>query len=157
MKDAAIKSKESRDEFVAIQEGADDDYEYDSDVENQPQYLFMELKSTASFKDIDIDAMLEHTTFDDFMRGLYVNKVQQAKPQDDSTDFQSMMKQIMQAGKDDQSDVKLEFEEASEEKKDDFISQQVEQQAMAAIRERRRRRTQSVIFDGSEKRSSAKE
>jgi len=31
----------------------------------------MELKSTASFKDIDIDAMLEHTTFDEFMKGLY--------------------------------------------------------------------------------------
>lgn len=34
----------------------------------------MELKSTSSFKDIDIDAMLEHTTLDEFMRGLYINK-----------------------------------------------------------------------------------
>ena len=75
IKEAAERSKESRDEFVAIQE-AEDDFDYDSDVENQPQYLFMELKSTASFKDVDIDAMLEHTTFDDFMRGLYVNRVQ---------------------------------------------------------------------------------
>jgi hypothetical protein len=31
----------------------------------------MELTSTSSFKDIDIDRMLEHTTLDDFMRGLY--------------------------------------------------------------------------------------
>lgn len=32
----------------------------------------MELTSTTSFKDnIDIDKMLEHTTLDDFMRGLY--------------------------------------------------------------------------------------
>jgi len=37
----------------------------------------MELKSTASFKDVDIDAMLEHTSFDDFMRGLYNSRVLQ--------------------------------------------------------------------------------
>ena len=54
MKEAALKSKENRQEFVAIQH-EDEDVEYDSDVENQPQYLFMELKSTTSFKDIDID------------------------------------------------------------------------------------------------------
>ena len=55
---------------------------YDSDLENQPQYLYMELKSTSSFKDIDIDRMLEHTTFDDFMKGLYVNRVEkQQKPE----------------------------------------------------------------------------
>jgi hypothetical protein len=54
MKEAALKSKVSREEFVAIKE-EDEDFEYDDDVENQPQYLFMELKSTASFKDVDID------------------------------------------------------------------------------------------------------
>ena len=52
-----------------------DDYEYDDDYENQNEFLFMELRSTASFKDIDIDAMLEHTTFDEFMKGLYANRV----------------------------------------------------------------------------------
>ena len=84
MKEAALKSKESREEFVAIKE-EDEDLEYDSDVENQPQYLFMELKSTASFKDVDIDQMLEHTTFDDFMKGLYVNKVTQSAASQAST------------------------------------------------------------------------
>jgi hypothetical protein len=44
----------------------------------------MELKSTASFKDVDIDTMLEHTTFDEFMKGLYVNKVVAAKPKNDA-------------------------------------------------------------------------
>jgi hypothetical protein len=39
----------------------------------------MELNSTSSFRDIDIDKMLEHTTLDDFMRGLYVNKAGQAR------------------------------------------------------------------------------
>jgi hypothetical protein len=88
MKAAALKSKENRQEFVAITQ-EDEDLDYDSDVENQPQYLYMELKSTASFKDIDIDQMLEHTTFDDFMKGLYINKVTQAKPKDGPvpTDF----------------------------------------------------------------------
>jgi hypothetical protein len=54
MKEAAFQSKENREEFVAIQH-EDEDVEYDEDVENQPQYLFMELKSTTSFKDVDID------------------------------------------------------------------------------------------------------
>lgn len=76
MKSAAMKNKENRDEFVAIQHDADEDVDYESDLENQPQYLFMELKSTQSFKDIDIDSMLEHTTFDEFMKGLYMNKIQ---------------------------------------------------------------------------------
>ena len=36
----------------------------------EKQYIYMELTSTANFRDIDIDAMLEQTTMDDFMRGL---------------------------------------------------------------------------------------
>jgi hypothetical protein len=52
----------------------------------------MELKSTTSFKDIDIDQMLEHTTFDDFMKGLYVNKVTQSAPKEGTpSDFQAML------------------------------------------------------------------
>ena len=78
MKEAALKNKENREDFVSIKH-EDEDLEYDSDVENQPQYLFMELKSTGTFKDVDIDEMLEHTTFDDFMKGLYVNKVTQTQ------------------------------------------------------------------------------
>jgi hypothetical protein len=35
--------------------------------------LYMELESTTSFKDSDVDKMLEHTTMEDFMRGLYVS------------------------------------------------------------------------------------
>ena len=56
----------------------------------------MELKSTTSFKDIDIDQMLEHTTFDDFMKGLYVNKVTQQQPKEGApSDFQAMLNQIV--------------------------------------------------------------
>jgi len=55
----------------------------------------MELKSTASFKDVDIDSMLEHTTFDDFMRGLYLNKVASTSKKstaDTTNPFDAMMK-----------------------------------------------------------------
>jgi hypothetical protein len=49
----------------------DDDYQDEGD---RASYLYMELTSTTSFKDnIDIDRMLEHTTLDDFMRGLYTS------------------------------------------------------------------------------------
>jgi len=41
---------------------------------NAASYLYMELRSTATFRDIDIDSMLEHTTLDDFMKGLYINQ-----------------------------------------------------------------------------------
>jgi hypothetical protein len=32
----------------------------------------MELQSTVAFKEIDIDKMLQHTTMEDFLRGLYL-------------------------------------------------------------------------------------
>lgn len=48
----------------------DDGEEIDTD-----QHIYMELQSTVSFKEIDIDKMLEHTTLDDFLRGLYINSV----------------------------------------------------------------------------------
>jgi len=44
----------------------------DEDAGDKPSYIFMELESTAQFKDIDIDKMLEHTTLEDFMKVLYM-------------------------------------------------------------------------------------
>ena len=55
----------------------------------------MELKSTSSFKDIDIDRMLEHTTFDEFMKGLYLNRVEKktsTQSLQPVSDFDKMMK-----------------------------------------------------------------
>ena len=57
----------------------DDDYGEDISESTRASYLYMELKSTSQFRDIDIDRMLEHTTLDDFMRGLYINKSGQAR------------------------------------------------------------------------------
>lgn len=68
----AIKDKAESQAFVKLMDEVDDD-NYDDDLEGRPSYIYMELESTASFKDIDIDKMLEHTTMDDFMRGLYVS------------------------------------------------------------------------------------
>ena len=50
-----------------------DDYdkEFYEQTEDKPQYLYMELESTAAFKNVDIDAMLEHTSIEQFMHGLY--------------------------------------------------------------------------------------
>lgn len=54
--------------FVKLDDDIDEE---ESDPELRPSYLYMEMKSTVAFKEIDIDSMLEHTSYDDFMRGLY--------------------------------------------------------------------------------------
>lgn len=116
----------------------------------------MELKSTTGFKDIDIDAMLEHTSFDDFMRGLYTNKSTIAKSSEDGpNDFESMMSKILEAGKENK-EIKLQFDDAEIVEKGNTLSDSVEAQAMLNVMERRKRRQQSAIFDGSEKKISTK-
>lgn len=116
MEEAAMKSKQNREEFVAIQYEDDQfDDEYDSDVDSQKQYLFMELRSTATFKDIDIDAMLEHTTFDDFMKGLYANRIASdstRKGEKLPNEFEAMWQSvIVTEDQDKTSMLKLKFEE----------------------------------------------
>lgn len=93
MKRAAEAQKEQMDNFVGLE--AEDVSDDEEDFESKAQYLYMELKSTASFKDVDIDSMLEHTTFDDFMRGLYLNKVQstsKSSAASDANPFDQMMR-----------------------------------------------------------------
>lgn len=50
-----------------------DDYDKDfyEDAEKGAQYLYMELKSLSTSREIDIEAMLASTSFDSFMHGLY--------------------------------------------------------------------------------------
>ena len=53
------------------------------------------------FKDIDIDAMLEHTSFDEFMQGLYINRAKSnTKGDAGMTDFDRMMANVMDGGED---------------------------------------------------------
>lgn len=66
------KAQAQSDEFVHMGSDLNDDVE--EDLGDRASYIFMEMESTASFKDIDIDKMLEHTTLDDFMKGLYMTK-----------------------------------------------------------------------------------
>jgi hypothetical protein len=89
MEAAAEKSKVKREEFVALQE--DDEF----DADGAAEYLYMELKSTTSFKDVDIDAMLEHTTFEEFMKGLYSSRVATQKTNQPKNEFEQMWASIM--------------------------------------------------------------
>lgn len=60
----------------------------------------MELQSTVSFKQIDIDKMLEHTSLDDFMRGLYTK----AAGINSNQGGKSLMEQIMSTGETSKAD-----------------------------------------------------
>ena len=68
----SLKEMAEKQAFVKLDSSQIDDETYEEDGE-RASYLYMELESTSSFKDIDIDKMLEHTTMDDFMRGLYTS------------------------------------------------------------------------------------
>lgn len=69
----SIKEMAEKQAFVKLDSTEIDDETYEEDGD-RASYLFMQLESTSSFKDIDIDKMLEHTTMDDFMRGLYTSQ-----------------------------------------------------------------------------------
>lgn len=80
--------------------GPDEGAQYDDeDLDNQPEFLIMELRSTAAFKDVDVDTMLEQTNFDEFMRGLYFNRVSSSssQPQDGQSQFNQMINEIFKA------------------------------------------------------------
>ena len=55
-----------------------DDDSGDFDLASK-SYIYLELESTTNFKDIDIDKMLEHTSMDDFMRGLYTTGIEKGQ------------------------------------------------------------------------------
>lgn len=61
----------------------------------------MELESTSSFKDIDIDKMLEHTTMDDFMRGLYTSHTETANDNNQAKNVNVMTALMTGRGLDD--------------------------------------------------------
>ena len=64
-----------------------DDYD-----EDQSEHLYMELKSTATFKDLDIDALVETTSLDEFMAGLM--KSDTRKVQKHQTEFDKILSQL---------------------------------------------------------------
>lgn len=48
-------------------------------LDGMGNFVYMELQSTVAFKEVDIDEMLQHTTLDDFLRGLYIKAVDTGK------------------------------------------------------------------------------
>ncbi len=70
IKKGAEKQRMSKNEITEIDDGDDDD-----DFEGKSNHIYMELQSTVAFREVDIDKMLEHTTLDDFLKGLYVNSL----------------------------------------------------------------------------------
>lgn len=51
--------------------------DYDEEVSD---HLYMELKSTATFKDLDIDALVEATSFDEFMTNMTKGRQERGGP-----------------------------------------------------------------------------
>ncbi len=69
LKKMADKSRKAKDTMYSV----DDSDDEDEDPESRSNNIYMELGSTVAFKEIDIDEMLQHTTLDDFLRGMYTN------------------------------------------------------------------------------------
>ena len=85
-------------QFVRLSEEEGMDLEDDSgnfDLQSK-SYIYMELESTTNFKDIDIDKMLEHTSMEDFMRGLYVTGIEKSK-QVKTSSAEDSTKKVMSA------------------------------------------------------------
>jgi len=142
----------------------EDDLEDDSfDADSRQSFLYMELQSTSSFKDIDIDAMLEHTTLEDFMRGLYISKDGRATVgnEDDKSEVKKTgmagFLSNMAKGQEEQEQVHSLYggQQSSLTRKDEMRREADEQsdvlrdQAMANLRERRLRLKSSKIFTAS--------
>jgi NAD+--asparagine ADP-ribosyltransferase len=91
---AVVQQKLSQEDFSEV---GLDDFDVDK-MADQSDNLYMELKSTNTFKDIDIDAMLEHSTFEDLMKGMYLSKIQATKtskqPVEELSHFDKLMIQF---------------------------------------------------------------
>ncbi len=132
-------------------------------------YVYMELQSTVAFKEIDIDQMLQHTTLDDFLRGLYVKAVDTtpAGAPGKMTQHDKLLAQLM--GTRDESDdlgvagkrgpqLKFDFDGSSdtassaEALRQDktiemFRGENLRKMALQNLKERRQRQKQSEIFN----------
>lgn len=62
----ANSQKVRKGELASVEDGDEEDFD------SMGNHIYMELQSTVAFKEVDIDQMLQHTSMDDFLRGLYV-------------------------------------------------------------------------------------
>ncbi len=123
--------------FVKLDSTAIEDETYEEDGD-RASYLFMELESTSSFKDIDIDKMLEHTTMDDFMRGLYTSQTETDKKQDKNADVMSALMSGKGLDEMNQKQARPELN-FGEEEKSEAQADQLRQKALQSLRDRRLR------------------
>ncbi len=107
----------------------------------------MELQSTVAFREIDIDKMLEHTTLDDFLRGLYVNTLSSgASDKKHQSEHERMMSMIHSTGtegaKQQSNQPRLKFEE-DKESVEMFRDDNLRKQALQNLKELRQKQKQS--------------
>jgi len=121
LKDSSVDEIEQVAEQRFVTMGKDDSMDMDDESGDfdlaSKSYIYLELESTTNFKDIDVDAMLEKTSMDDFMRGLYttgIEKGQAIKQSNADDETKNVMQALLtgvgldQAG--DQQEVKLDFD-----------------------------------------------
>ena len=93
IKKQADSSRSKKGEVLTTEDKPiDDEGEFLDGLQN---YIYMELQSTVAFKQIDIDQMLQHTTLDDFLRGLDVKAVDSGPSAGKLSHHDKLMAQLM--------------------------------------------------------------
>ena len=160
--DLKKKADSSRQRKGEIHNVDDDDEEMG--IEAMANYVYMELQSTVAFKEIDIDQMLQHTTLDDFLRGLYVKAVDggsnsAGKPMSHHDKLLNQLMNTRDERDEDETATKkgpaLEFDDIGSSGLQDksiemFRGENLKQAALQNLRDRRQRQKQSEIFNQQE-------
>lgn len=165
MKKQADSSRQRKNEVLSTEDAPiDDEGEF---LEGLQNYIYMELQSTVAFKEIDIDQMLQHTTLDDFLRGLYVKAVDSGSSAGKLSHHDKLMAQLMgtvDEGYGGDADSKrgpaLMFDDdgkttadaalASDKTIDMFRGENLRKMALQNLKDRRQRQKQSEIFNQQE-------
>lgn len=144
-----LEKQKKRDEMYTVD---DDDFE-DDDMDGRQNNVFMEIQSTVSFREIDIDKMLEHTTLDDFLKGLYVNSLGQTTEKKFLSEEEKLMNMFGQQqfagneGRDSQSTDQLGLKFDEEDRRVEmFKGENLRKQALQNLKEMRQRQKKSTIF-----------
>ena len=135
----------------------------DEDFDALGNHVYMELQSTVAFKEVDIDQMLQHTSMDDFLRGLYVRATNTGVSTGKSmSQHDRLLAQLMDTRDESKEDAKvtgkptLDFTEGEAEKMEKqgqaekYRSDNLRKQAIQNLKERRQRQKQSEIFNKQE-------
>ena len=109
-------------------------------IDGMGNYVYMELQSTVAFKEVDIDEMLQHTTLDDFLRGLYIKAVDTGKS---VSQHDKLLSQLMNTRDEREEEgpgrPKLEFEDTDQKDAtvEMFRAENLKQAALQNLRDRR--------------------